>query len=74
MVVCVLSAARPTVKPLMTASRAEMPGFFSTTSPTALVMSTARSMTAPEAPMKMLAMNIRVRLSWEYPEYSRLSE
>ena len=58
----------------MTASRAVMSGFFSTTSLTALVMSTARSMTAPEAPMKMLAMKIRVRFSWEYPEYSRLSE
>ena len=59
-----LSEARPTVKPDFMASRAVMSGFFSTTSLTELVMSTARSMTAPEAPINMLAMKIRVRFSW----------
>ena len=60
-----LSAARPTVKPDCIASRAVMSGFFSTTSEMLLVMSTERSIMAPEEPMKILAMKIRVRLSCE---------
>ena len=61
-VVMVPMAARPTFIPERIASRLLMPGHFSTTSFTALVMSTARSMMAPEEPIKMLAMKICVRL------------
>lgn len=48
-------AARPTAKPERMASRAEISGFFSTTSYTAEQISTERSMTAPEEPRKMEA-------------------
>ena len=49
-------AARPTLRPDLTASRQSRSGRFSTTSYTAEVMSTLRSITAPEAPRKMEAM------------------
>lgn len=54
-------AARPTFIPERTASRRLMPGRFSTTSWTAEVMSTDKSIMAPDAPMKMDAIKIRVR-------------
>ena len=54
-------AARPTFMPERVASHQVRSGRFSTTSYTAEVMSTLRSMMAPEAPMKMEAMKIWVR-------------
>ena len=51
-------AARPTFRPEAVASRQPMPGFFATTSRTAEVMSTLRSITAPEEPTKMEAIKI----------------
>ena len=54
-------AARPTFMPEAAASFHPRSGRFSTTSATAEVMSTDKSITAPEAPMKMEAMKILVR-------------
>ena len=55
-------AARPTFIPERTASQREISGRFFTTSLTADVISTARSITAPEEPMKIAAIKIWVRL------------
>ena len=66
-------AACPMRMPLPTASQAPMPGFLRITSLTPLVMSTARSIMAPAAPMKILAMKILVRSRFWYPAYSSVS-
>ena len=57
-------AARPTLTPDLAASFQSRSGRFSTTSWMAEVMSTDRSITAPEAPMKMEAIKIWVRFRW----------
>ena len=54
-------AAWPMRTPLPTASHGRMPGFLRTTSQMPLVISTERSIIAPAAPMKMLAIKMRVR-------------
>ena len=54
-------AARPTRRPDKTASAGRISGFLEMTSYTAEVMSTARSIMAPEAPIKILAIKIEVR-------------
>ena len=48
----------PTANPDIIASRADISGFFSTTSYTAEQMSTDKSMTAPAEPMNIDATNI----------------
>ena len=57
-------AARPTFMPDRVASHQLRSGRFSTTSWTAEVMSTERSITAPAAPMKMDAIKIWVRFKY----------
>ena len=73
-VVMVPIAARPTWIPDMIASFTPIWGFFSTTSLTAEVISTAISIMAPLAPIKILAMKICVRFRCSNPAYKRLSE
>ena len=64
-VVIVPMAALPTRSPDRMASGALISGFLPITSQTAEVMSTARSIMAPDAPINMLAIKIEVRSkSW----------
>ena len=56
-------AAWPIRIPLPIASRALIPGFLRTTSVIPLVISTLRSIIAPEAPINMLAIKMRVKSS-----------
>ena len=56
-------AALPTAKPESTASFALISGFLQTTSCTAEQISTDKSITAPDEPKKIDAMNIRVKSS-----------
>ena len=61
-VVMVPIAARPTFIPESIASFHPISGFLCTTSLTAEVISTERSIIAPEAPMKIALIKILVRL------------